>query len=147
MYGFKEYLVEFKIEVPKPSETKGIKRIDMPQVKQKDFFHLLKWLQEHGVKTTHKRVPARTLKPIQKEFNKDIVQRSLERQFDPDNTEPKPIIVSSDNYIIDGHHRWLAMKNIGSDIKIVHTNIKFDQLLALIIQYPRVYFKSKNAKS
>ena len=56
----------------------------------------------------------------------------------------KPIIVSSDNYVIDGHHRWLAAVNVGGDIDIMQANVRVGDLLSAIRKFPKTFTKDIN---
>ena len=56
----------------------------------------------------------------------------------PDNSL---LLASSDDYIIDGHHRWLAALNSGDPVRILRANVDGNELLSLTLKFPRVYFK------
>ena len=133
--------LEFKIDIPKPKETLGITRDKMPQIASKDYDEFINYLRKNDVKMTKRKVPAKRLKPIQKEFSKAGVEKSMVRSIG--GGVPKPLIASSDNYIIDGHHRWLAAKNIdpNEDIEIYQANITVQDLLALTLGFSKVTFK------
>lgn len=53
--------------------------------------------------------PAAKLKATQREINADkaegMAQAAREGKFDPGK---EPVLMSNDNYILDGHHRWAA---------------------------------------
>jgi len=54
----------------------------------------------------------------------------------------KPIIISSDNYVLDGHHRWLAAKNAKiHDITAFKINRPAKEGLSLLINFPQTTFK------
>jgi 2'-5' RNA ligase len=65
-------------------------------------------LQGLGIRTTSEIVPAAQLKASQREMEGQKVAAIMrDKTFDP--TGPKnPLFVSSDNYVVDGHHRWAA---------------------------------------
>lgn len=142
MISFRDYLAELKIEIPKADETLGIERENMPQIEGKDYEHFLSYLRKKGASSKREKVAARTLKPIQKEFSKAGVEKSLERLRSPEVDPRPPVIVSKDNYIIDGHHRWLAAKNAGvKDFEITRVNAPMSELLKMAHDYPRVTYK------
>jgi len=86
-----------------PPGGKKIPRDKMPQIASTDVPEFLRWLEGKGVKSSKEKVRVDSLKPSQGEINIDKV-RSLIGKKEAD----KPSIVSDDDYILDGHHRWLA---------------------------------------
>jgi len=87
------------------SGAKDIPRKLMPQIyNAKKFAKVVK--QRFGVKT-HKACKApRVLKPSQNEINGEIVNKIIKTK----QTHNNPLVISEDNYIVDGHHRWAAAK-------------------------------------
>ena len=88
-----------------------IPRHIMPQIEDlKEFRAKLK--EYHGVKSYKGKRAIRALKPSQGEINEDrvapIVQALKNGTFKSDN----PIVVSIDDYVIDGHHRWAAFRKV-----------------------------------
>ena len=53
----------------------------------------------------------------------------------------KPIIASQDNFIIDGHHRWLLAWNTSDTVDVFKVNINADKLLALLKKFPNTTYK------
>ena len=140
MKKFKSYISELKVEVP--SMTLGISRDKMPQVKSKDYDELIKHLNKNGVRVTKKSVKASTLKATQKDFNVDKIVGAISKIKTIGTA--KPLIVSSDNYIIDGHHRRLAAKNVGDSISIMQSNVKVKELLKHVYSFPKTFTKGIN---
>lgn len=64
-------------------------------------------LGREGVKITDESVPAAFLKASQNELNGAKVG-GMALSMDAGTMPPGSILVSSDNYVIDGHHRWAA---------------------------------------
>ena len=143
MIRFKDYIKEYRIVMPSSRDGLGISFLDMPQVETKFYKDYIKYLSKHGVHFDHLRINPNKLKPIQKDFSKDGVEASLDKiaKEIKSRDNAKEIIISSDNYIIDGHHRWIAYKNIGMDINVMRSNIKMDKLLRLTNEYPHVVYK------
>jgi uncharacterized protein (DUF1015 family) len=133
--------LEFKIDIPKPKETLGITRDKMPQIASKNYDEFINYLRKNDVKMTRRKVPAKRLKPIQKEFSKGGIEKSMIRSIG--GGVNNPLITSSDFYIIDGHHRWLATKNINPNdkIEVYQANITVQDLLALTLGFSKVTFK------
>ena len=115
-------------------ENKSIPRSEMPQLKglpvtgstadeslpkgkdgEVDSEKLFKeTLESMGVKMETKAVPAASLKAIQSELVGAKVVGMMEQLKKNPNHEKitAPIFVSSDGYILDGHHRWAAMVSL-----------------------------------
>lgn len=142
MIRFTEYLNEFHIWEPKRSQTKGIARGDMPQVKSSDYDELLSFLKDKGIRMKRDKVKAKSLKATQRNFNQDKITKAAQNYTTL--SKAKPIIVSSDNYIIDGHHRWLGAVNVGGDINIYKANVKVDELLNAVREFPKSFTKNIN---
>ena len=131
-----EGLAEFKIVKPDTKDTMGIKRNQMPQVATKDYPEFLDYLKDNGATFTKDIVPADSLKAIQGEFSDQGVEKALRLS-----KIEKPIIASNDNYIIDGHHRWLAALNTGVEVNIFRVDIPGKQLLQLVKDFPKTTYK------
>ncbi|OUU25130.1 MAG: hypothetical protein CBB97_10330 [Candidatus Endolissoclinum sp. TMED37] len=135
-------LSEFKIDKPKTSDTMGITRDKMPQVKQDDYQEYKTYLKDNGVSLRPEVVDAKDLKPMQSEFSDQGVAKQLNRNKEKgEGMNPKPLLASSDSFIIDGHHRWLAAVNSGFKVNILRANVDAQELLSLTLKFPRVYFK------
>ena len=88
-------------------------RQEMPQFNtatKKDF---LKKIVSGGIPVTTRSIPVGALRVTQKDFDPEKV-KAIMRCSEPID----PIITSSDGYIVDGHHRWLAMCWLQSAIAI-----------------------------
>lgn len=85
-----------------------IKRSEMPQIKTQDVPNALKKLRHDGISVVREDCALKKIKPIQDKCNREKIDRIKE-----DITEPfmvQPIILSNDYHIVDGHHRWAALK-------------------------------------
>ena len=132
-------LDEFKIVKPDPKDTMGIKRNQMPQVATKDYPEFVEYLKDKGATFTKGTVKATSLKAIQGEFSDQGVEKQLKKLM---NKEPKkPVIASSDDYIIDGHHRWLVALNTGDTVEVFRVNMPGQELLQLVKEFPKVTYK------
>jgi len=134
-----EYLNELKIEKPDSVDTKGVKRAEMPQVATKDYPEFIEYLKDNGAKFEKVTMPAKQLKATQGEFSDAGVERQLQKM--QDGKPKKPIIASQDNYIIDGHHRWLVAWNTRDAIEVFKVNMDADELLALVKKFPKTTYK------
>lgn len=127
---------ELKIFKPDPKDTMGIERKDMPQVDERDYDELFAYLAKHGGTVTQGRVDPRSLHPIQKEFSDEGVMISM-----TSGKLDKPVIVSSDDYIIDGHHRWLAAANSHHMLTINRVSLPVAELLKLIRAFSKSAYR------
>ena len=85
-------------------------------------------------------IKAKKLSATQSDFNlgKILSIMGILKKIDKAN----PLIVSSDNYIVDGHHRWLAARNGGQNISIIKADVKIRVLLRAIKKFPKSFTKS-----
>jgi hypothetical protein len=106
-------------------------RKNMPQVNTQNLSKALS-MAKSKVKVTKGLVSARKLKESQVELIPNKVKGIAAKYSKP--TDMKPLIISKDNYIIDGHHRWAAaIYKFGDDVKIpIHRiNLKRDEAIEL----------------
>jgi len=130
-------LRELKIKMP--TKTMGVSRKNMPQVSGKDYKDFFEFLKSKGIKYSHLRIRVGKLKAIQKEFHPDGITRSMKSGFH----KAKSILISSDNYVIDGNHRWLSVLNSDPSYKMkavrLQTNAK--DSLRMLSQFPKVKYR------
>ena len=79
----------------------------------------------------NKQVNIVSLKPTIKNLNINKVN-SLSKTYDTSKERIKPIVISKDNFIVDGHHRWYSKKNLLDDYNI-DRNKNFNKISATII--------------
>lgn len=87
-----------------------IKRSDMPQIKGKSIPEMLEIFDEYGIPYEEIEVKVDMLKPVQEDVKPEKIE-SIVNDIKSGKKMP-PIIISKDLYIIDGHHRWLAYKEL-----------------------------------
>tara|TARA_R110000868_G_scaffold12456_15_gene59605 strand:+ start:1534 stop:1920 length:387 start_codon:yes stop_codon:yes gene_type:complete len=106
-------------------------RSDMPQIQGSDLKDAFSILQKAGVQVEVDEVLPRKLTHSQKTVDKKKVL-ALTRSIGRGEKIP-PIIISQDNYIIDGHHRQLAYAVVEPDkkIKVIRINLPRDKALAV----------------
>lgn len=125
-----------------PAEgTLGIPRDQMPQIKAEHRGAMVNFMNARGVQHEEQTVPASSLKPTQAEFSPARVARAAER------TEgDRSILVSSDGYILDGHHQWLAARNAGEEVKTIRLDAPIEQLVSLAREFPSSTLDSTSAQ-
>lgn len=95
-----------------------ISRQEMPQINNlDDFYH---YVSQFGIGVFEAFGTIDHLRPTQHEFDQDKVDRIIDSGFNK-----TPIIISQDNFVLDGHHRYFAA--LQSNIEI-----RYDQLDANI---------------
>ena len=120
-------------------------RMNLPQIKSTDVPDFCKWLEEKGVDCVRTSMQVGELTPIQKEINLDKVD-SMKRKHVKDQIDlsnGKPVMVSGDEHLVDGHHRWYALKDLDetNEIDVVIIDAPILDLIALMKQYPKTSYK------
>ena len=87
-------------EVPNKIHAGAINRSKMPQVKFSEF---LKYMNVNDILWTHMKINPKHLKASQGNF----IEKKIE-ELKAGSKKFAPIFISSDLYVLDGHHRWLA---------------------------------------
>jgi hypothetical protein len=139
-----------------PPGNVGLPRDYMPQIADEnypDFFHFCEVV--YKAKISMAPIPVTVLKGTQREANFDKVmersRRSLARQMGG-----APVIVSSDYYILDGHHRWAGLhtwaiahpdERVPEMQTVYFTNMNIDQLLAACWEYEKTGYSDVNTFS
>jgi hypothetical protein len=127
-----------KIKLPK--SDLGYSRKDLPNIKAASMQDFLKWLKSEGVDFKKVSVNIKDVKPSQGEFNVDIIKSLLKHDID---TNDMPAVMSSDYYIMDGHHRYAAQLNKDPNSKYVvyKIDLPFKQLIKKAKMAPQALFK------
>lgn len=135
-------MLEAASDIHVPKGSLNIPRAKMPQIRSDLVPEFVDELEAAGVRVERmKKIGVAKLKPTQQEINNEKVVKMLSA---PPSVLAKPVIVSKDFYILDGHHRWLALLNSKPDFKIqtyfVHLPIR--QLLKRANSFGKVSYKS-----
>lgn len=89
------------------AESKGIPRVKMPQLDREQTKKFIKYLKNEGYATQKTRELSDHLRATQNQLDGAKVATVVKKITDnPD--KKKRLIVSRDNYILDGHHHWAA---------------------------------------
>jgi hypothetical protein len=106
-----------KVSVPGTNlfceESHGIPRRQMPQMSDQQTRDFLPYLENKGYKVTTEKEYAANLKATQVELDGAKVARTMAAIRKDPSIGDRPIVISRDNYILDGHHTWAA--KIGID--------------------------------
>jgi len=101
------------------------------------------WLKKKGIKvTTGKKIPVGQLKATQREIKAgktfSMADAYYTGKYDP---TKKPIIVSSDGYILDGHHRWASMitADPSAEMEVIQIDMPMRDILEKSFEMPGVF--------
>lgn len=124
----------------KPGKLK-IPRKDMPQVKSEDFHELLRFFKKDNIKVTKGLEKLSSIVPIQKNIVKDKVIKLIKSNTDK---LRKPLLISKDNYLIDGHHRYAALKFLEPDntVGVIRIDLPVEEALKEIKRFPKTFSKN-----
>lgn len=119
----------------------NIPRNKMPQIRQNDIHDFIKELEKEGVPVSMKQLPVSNLKPTQKEVNTEKISTKMDAFSS--GADPKPFVVSIDNYVLDGHHQLFALKGLDKNQKVVAyvVGLKMQDLLKYAHGYHKVGYK------
>jgi hypothetical protein len=126
-------------------ESLNVPRDEMPQVKSTDMNDFRGWLSEQGVDSSEELIPVKSLKAIQSEINIEKVSGMLKAKSIKELSTSKPVLITADNFLIDGHHRWFALRvdnQRGNKISVIRAHVNVKELLELAHDYPKVSYKS-----
>lgn len=114
----------------------GYKRSEMPQIpdgKLKSEF--IAGLKQSGVSVKEETVPARSLKPTQKEFNEQNIE-GLREAFDKGEYRPtNRILISKDHRVLDGHHRWAMLAQKNQPVEAIRIGLPMAKLMPLALKF------------
>ncbi len=113
-------------------------RRNMPQID--NFEGLIRDVTIKGHKIIAKSVDADSLEPTQHDFNDEKIKSILDNK----SYNSKPIIVTSDYCILDGHHRWKACCLSGDQQDVIQIDMLFDELYEFVKDKEYVSYKGIN---
>ena len=116
-------------------------RLSMPQIVAKKLPAFLKELREDGTKVKRATVDPKTLKPTQNKLDTAKVDKLKKL---PEALK-KPILVSKDGFILDGHHRWAANKALKRQQPVIQVQLDRDDLLEEARDFDGAEFRKAGA--
>jgi len=130
MKTFRQFLKEDQF----PFSAFFVARLSMPQIK--NIPHFINYINHLGIKTEEKVISnIDSYSPTQFDFDQDKVDRIIE----DDEKRSKPILVSSDGYILDGHHSYQAASQSGLAATVIEIDLNINKALKLAIDYVEYY--------
>jgi hypothetical protein len=137
-----EALDDEQVFIPKAKDQP--KRSTMPQIDHEDVDALCKFLKKRGIDVDDETVEdPQQLTPSQGEFNAKKVASIAADIKDKDDQEGR-IMISKDDDVIDGHHRWLAHCSLKRPIKVIRIGLPIDKAKEAISSFPAAYNKKIN---
>jgi hypothetical protein len=119
-------------------EGMGIARKDMPQIPGKERARFLSEIEKsEGVTATAEEVDPTKLKPIQKEISSSR-SGAIYNKFREEGGIPQDerILISSDGFVVDGHHTWgasvgFAFDNPGTKLPVYRLSVTAEEALSV----------------
>ena len=155
----KKRLEKGKLDIKEPYAMGLAHALSPDQLKQLESGDGVSWLKlghEDGnkkddkIKVEIKRMKAGKLKPIQTQIYFSNVVFNMAR-FGPPTGKSNQIldrimVVSSDGYIIDGHHRWatLMVSDPSLKIKALVVSLNIEELLKITLDYSDAVGNQRN---
>lgn len=127
-----------------PTGHLGISRAAMPQIDFKHRSEFLRFMDAQGIKVRNIRVPARSLKMVQGEYDRDKVGAIMAGGIGG-----APIFISKDGYVVDGNHRLIAKLNMPDEsayMDVTELGSDIQPLLDIIHEFPSVRYRNLQAK-
>lgn len=121
-----------------PVGNLGLSRSSMPQVDDSQLDAFTKYLEDNGAAVTQEHVRLKQLRLTQNEINKTKIWKLMKVIR---NKKPmQRVWVSSDNYVIDGSHRFVAALNIDNRQRLLvnKVDMKALDLVKLANKFPGV---------
>jgi hypothetical protein len=105
------------------TDTLDVKRENLISSQQVAKF--LSFLLNKNIQTHFSEIGINELKPVQCDLDQNVLDAKVKEYIK--NGYKEPIIMSEDFHIIDGHHRWAAIKTIEPQctvyVRVIETNI------------------------
>lgn len=122
-----------------PFSAYVLPRSQMPQIKNID--HFTNYLNQLGINFDKTSGTVTSFKPTQFEYDKWKVNNiKMDWRKEPDSIlNSKPILVSNDDFILDGHHRYFAALQSSKTIPIIQIDLPINKLFKLTLEYKDLY--------
>lgn len=116
------------------------KRKDMPVISSADLHRLQKMLQSKGITVKSKTLKARDLVPIQQQVYLDKTMYVLGKYGAKESEKfikSKRFIITEDNHILDGHHRYLSamVNNPNMVVKALQIHHPLSEILPMLTDF------------
>lgn len=122
-----------------PKDSLGIARKDMPQIRKKHYPEFFEELEKENIDYRTEEINPRDYKPTQSYIN---LERITEIEQAPAYNKKKSILVSNDNYVLDGHHRWYYKRKINDTIPAIIVDLPIRDLIERARKFSAVEFEA-----
>jgi hypothetical protein len=112
----------------------------MPQIRSEDHGALVNFLNAREVPHEIHMLPAEELKPTQATFDPEKVKAMAGVKGE------RAVLASSDGYILDGHHQWMAAKAAGEPVKTIVLDASIRDLIAHAKEFPSARTAEESAR-
>jgi hypothetical protein len=119
--------------------TLGLSREDLPQITAQHHGPMVNFLNARGIAHEVHQLDPAVLKPSQAEFSPEKVKALAGK-------DTGAILVSSDGYVLDGHHRWLAATEAGAPIKSIVLQASIRDLIDHAKEFPSANTAEESAR-
>lgn len=110
-----------------------IPRDEMPQIDESDLPHLVAAAFDAGHTPCFQAVHPAALHAHQR-------VNHARAQAMPAEVKMKPALISADDYVLDGNHRWWAHVHAGDPLmNVIRIGLPFDEAIAWLFQQPFTY--------
>jgi N12 class adenine-specific DNA methylase/adenine-specific DNA methylase len=119
-------------------DSLGIPRDEMPQITRDDQAEFQEFAKSQGVEIKPETVAASKLKPTQTQYNPTQAAQL------PEEALSKPLMVSSDNRVLDGHNTLVKLQegDPNREVNILRVPLRAKEALALMRAFPKSLSKS-----
>lgn len=118
-----------------------IDRKHLPQITSDNLKKFLKFLKNNGIELSIEKIPVKDLKPMQGHLNAEKI-----KSMSKNKGSLKPVIISDDNYILDGHHGWAAryLSDKNYLAKCIKANVDASELYNTAMEFKPAKYKGIN---
>ena len=124
----------------------NLPRDEMPQIPKEHQAPFIAALRADGVRVTEVHVNPLSLRPTQNQIDASKVGQNLINYDRREKVGVKPIFISSDGYVLDGHHRWALMAAVAFEnptpaltMAAHHIRLTHAQALSAMHAYDRAH--------
>lgn len=141
-----EFYAQHGIKIPEIltlENTLDIDRANMPQIREHYMDAFLNQLSNDDIDYFYDVVSPKELKPTQAHINLDKVST-----LTPEYVDSRYLVISNDNYLLDGHHRWYNSLQNNRDTKVLKIDLPIMELIDYAnsfdeTEYSDVYAEAK----
>lgn len=117
----------------------NIHRSKMPQIQGQHFKDFSKWLDKEGISYKIDKVDAKKLHASQEMIHYDKVDTIIKMGL----KDGRPVLVSSDMFVLDGHHRVFAHRILKKPINSMVIDMPIKALLEKLKKYDKTTYYKK----